>query len=165
MGVISETVRTWPGAVCSAHPQTLFAAVGLQAASLMAGHSLDCRLGEQSPLARLEGAKACVLLLGVCFGSCTAFHLAEYRMPAPVADISFAAITEEGRRWITMRDTSISDERFDEVGAAFEKERPVARGTISAAQAWLFPLADAVAYARKWLLVNGPMSLNISKNL
>ncbi|MGB8942869.1 MAG: AAC(3) family N-acetyltransferase, partial [Streptomyces sp.] len=62
MGVIPEAVRTWPGALRSAHPQTSFAAVGPRAPALLEGHALDCRLGERSPLARLEESGARVLL-------------------------------------------------------------------------------------------------------
>jgi aminoglycoside 3-N-acetyltransferase len=58
VGVIPETVRNWPGAVRSAHPQTSFAAVGARAAAIVDGHALDCQLGERSPLARLEEAGA-----------------------------------------------------------------------------------------------------------
>jgi aminoglycoside 3-N-acetyltransferase len=151
VGVVPETVRNWPGAVRSCHPQTSFAAVGPRAAAIVDGHALDCRLGEFSPLARLEEGRARVLLLGAGFESCTAFHLAEYRIPAPRTDNSFAVMTPQGREWATVRDTSISSDRFDELGAAFEKERPVARGMVGGAQARLFDLADAVAYAESWL--------------
>ncbi|MFB6817824.1 aminoglycoside N(3)-acetyltransferase [Streptomyces sp. NPDC056347] len=156
VGVVPETVRNWPGALRSSHPQTSFAAVGPRAAAIVAGHASDCRLGERSPLARLEEGAARVLLLGAGFDSCTAFHLAEYRIAAPLVDNSFAAMTPQGRRWVTVRDTMISSERFDELGAAYEQARPVLRGTVGSARARLFDLADAVAYAEKWLPVHRP---------
>jgi aminoglycoside 3-N-acetyltransferase len=152
MGVICETVRTWPGAVRSLHPQTSFTAVGRDATHLMADHALDCRLGEHSPLAKLEEANARVLLLGVGFNSCTAFHLAEYRVPnPPVADNSFATMTSEGRQWMTVRDTALCDDRFEELGAEFDKEPHIVRGTIGAAHVRLFHLPDAATFAERWL--------------
>src|SRR5690348_4013758 len=78
MGAIAERVRTWPGAVRSDHPQTSFAAIGPLAGKLMAGHTLVSQLGEHSPLARLAEVQAKVLLVGVGYDKCTAFHLAEY---------------------------------------------------------------------------------------
>ncbi|MCX4734264.1 aminoglycoside N(3)-acetyltransferase [Streptomyces sp. NBC_01363] len=161
VGVIPETVRNWPGAVRSCHPQTSFAAVGPRAAAIMDGHALDCRLGEHSPLARLEEGGARVLLLGAGFDSCTAFHLAEYRVPSPQTDNSFAVMTPQGRSWATVRETSISAERFDDLGAAFEKERPVVRATVGGAEARLFDLADAVAYAEGWLSEHRPRTATI----
>jgi aminoglycoside 3-N-acetyltransferase len=156
VGVVPDTVRTWPGAVRSAHPQTSFAALGARAAAIVDGHALDCQLGERSPLARLEAAGARIVLLGVGFTSCTAFHLAEYRIPAPEVDNSFAITTPQGRRWSTVRDIAVSDEGFGDLGAAFEKERPVLRGTVGAADTRLFPLADAVAFAEEWLAAHRP---------
>jgi aminoglycoside 3-N-acetyltransferase len=154
MGVIPETVRTWPFAVRSAHPQASFAAVGRRADSLMEDHSLDCSFGEKSPLAKLEKGKAKVLLLGVGFSSCTAFHLAEYRVPSPIKDNSFSVMTSEGWRWMTVRDVRTNEEGFEELGADFEKENEIRRGKVGAADARLFSLSKAVKFAEEWLPIN-----------
>ncbi|GGT11982.1 hypothetical protein GCM10010254_35830 [Streptomyces chromofuscus] len=59
-----------------------------------------------------------------------------------------------GREVVT--EVSISSERFDEPGHDVERDRPVVRGRVGAAEARLFPVADAVAWAQRWLAVHRP---------
>jgi aminoglycoside 3-N-acetyltransferase len=155
VGVITEQVRTWPGAVRSGHPQSSFAAIGPRAAELMAGHRTECHLGEQSPLAALEAAGATTLLLGVGFDKATAFHLAEYRVPfAPRRTYACAVLDPDGeRRWIEYEDATLNDHDFALLGADFERDSGVVTsGAVGSAWCRTFPIAEAVAYAEKWFI-------------
>jgi aminoglycoside 3-N-acetyltransferase len=157
VGVIAEQVRTWPGAVRSAHPQTSFAAVGARAAELMSRHDTDCHLGEASPLAELDAVNAATLLLGVGFAQATAFHLAEYRQPDPARRTYACAVRtpDGGRRWIEYEDVVLDDHDFARLGHSFERETDaVVVGQVGAAPCRLFSIPDAVAYAGKWFTQN-----------
>ena len=153
MGAIPEQVRTWPGARRSSHPQTSFAALGPSAADVVAVHDLDSQCGERSPLAALERLGAQVLLLGAGFGSCTAFHLADYRVQgSPRTTHGAAVLTEDGdRAWVTFDDLDLDEGDFEEIGAHLRSLGVVTSGTVGEAASHLFELARGVEAARVWL--------------
>ncbi|MET8954673.1 aminoglycoside N(3)-acetyltransferase [Streptomyces sp. NPDC004393] len=152
-GRLAEEVRTHPEALRSDHPQTSFAAVGPLSHRIVSGHSRGCHLGECSPLARLYEEGAQVLLLGVGFASCTAFHLAEYRMPEQPMQEYHCVIRVRGERtWWSYTDVALDDSDFAVLGASFERSgAPVATGRAGSADARVFGVRDAVDHAVTWM--------------
>lgn len=163
MGRLAEAVRSSPGAVRSTHPQTSFAAVGARAAELMARHAEDCHLGENSPLARLYAAGAHILLIGVGYDVCSAFHLAEYRTADPPRREYRCVVLRDGqRRWISYKDVDLDDSDFAALGEAYEVHDAalpalaVRHGRLGAAESRALPLTAAVDFATGWLAGNRP---------
>lgn len=158
MGRVAEAIRTTPGAVRSGHPQSSFAALGPRARELMDGHAVDCHLGESSPLARLYEAGAHVLLLGVGYAACSAFHLAEYRYIArPPTRRYRCVISVAGRAvWHEYQDVVLDDGDFPELGADLDRAGPVRRGRVGQADSRLVPMVAAVDFAVTWLRRHRP---------
>ncbi|MFF7209607.1 aminoglycoside N(3)-acetyltransferase [Streptomyces sp. NPDC008238] len=157
MGVLSEALRVRAGAVRSAHPQTSFVAYGPAGGAVTAGHRADCHLGERSPLAALYRARARVLLLGVGFDVCSAFHLAEYRVPDPPRRTYRCVVRRGGRRsWWSYEDVALDDSDFTLLGAAYEAGGTTRTGTVSGLRCRLLDLQDAVDFAARWMPANRP---------
>jgi aminoglycoside 3-N-acetyltransferase len=155
-GAVAEALRTARGAVRSEHPQSSFAAIGPQAAQLMAGHLLECHHGENSPLARLYAHDAQVLMIGVGYRVCTAIHLAEYRytLDPPVRDYSCVIAVGGEPCWITYKDVELDDSRFDVIGAYIEGCAAPRRGRVGGASSRVLPMREIVDNATEWMKVN-----------
>ncbi|MEU6760586.1 AAC(3) family N-acetyltransferase [Streptomyces sp. NPDC046685] len=162
MGSFAEAVRTAPGAARSAHPQTSFAALGADAERLCSGHRLESHMGEESPLGKLcwEGGR--VLMINVGFSVCTAFHLAEYRIPKPPLRMYECVVKVNlpggrqgrwGEEWTAYEDVALDDGDFAEIGRAFP-DSGVRRGRLGDASAMLFSIPDAVDHALEWMTEN-----------
>lgn len=118
-------------------------------------HDLDSQCGERSPLATLERLRARVLLYGAGFDSCTALHLAEYRVPGlPRTTLSCAVSDDGGRRWTSYEDVDLDEDDFERIGEAFTGTGSVSTGRVGEATAHLFDLREGVAFAAEWMTAN-----------
>jgi aminoglycoside 3-N-acetyltransferase len=155
MGAFAEYLRTRPPAVRSRHPQASFAALGPRARACVSVHDLDCHLGDRSPLGWLYTAGAAILLLGVGYTACTAFHLAEYRLPWPPPVQLYRCFTvEEGMRaGCEFTAAALDDSDFARLGAALETVTPPAsrQGRVGSGTGRMVPLRVAVDFGVSWL--------------
>jgi aminoglycoside 3-N-acetyltransferase len=147
-GKFAEYVRTEGEAKRSGHPQASFAALGPGAVACTSGHDAECHLGERSPLRWLYDADAAILLLGVGYAVCSAFHLAEYRVDGGAH----------------VRGSDLDDCDFARLGAALDAEwlgepgrldeDPAAgprRGQVGMARSRWVPVRTAVDFAVNWM--------------
>ena len=165
-GRVPERIRTWPGALRSAHPEASVVAVGPRARWLTADHPADDAYGPASPLARLVAADGQVLMLGAPLDTVTLLHHAE--AIADVADkrrITYRVPVREGDRVVERRFTDIDtsgialpyerlgpgDDPFAVIaGAALDAGIGV-RGRVGAAESHLFPASPLAAFAVAWM--------------
>lgn len=152
MGAIADVVRGWPTARRSSHPQLSFAAVGPQAETVVADHSLAFALGERSPLARLYDLDAFVLLLGVDHGKSTSLHLSEHRAGTRPNTYRAGPVCVEGvRRWVRWREIDMDNSVFTELGSDLDATGAVTVGVVGMAPARLVRQRAAVDYGARWL--------------
>ncbi|MBA3304168.1 MAG: AAC(3) family N-acetyltransferase [Acidimicrobiia bacterium] len=156
MGAIADCVLRRPGTLRSAHPQVSFAAHGPQAEDVTAGHVLDHRLGEGSPLARLYDHDATVLFLGVGHDRNTSLHLAEYRSDWPgksTETVGAPVVVDGERRWVTFEDVDLDESDFPAIGAGFAAAcaEGVRAGEVGHAVALLVRQRALVDFAVEWM--------------
>jgi len=164
--ILTEYLRTWPGACRSDHPDASFAAVGRLAELITSDHPLQYGYGPGSPMHKLVEAEGRILMLGSPLEKLSLLHYAEHmaRVPdKPVYRYRMPVLREGKRVWVDIEefDTErlIGDgSRVDSGKNYFEKipreylaSGRGREGTVGAAQSYLFDAAPLSAFAIDWL--------------
>ncbi|KQO12067.1 aminoglycoside N(3)-acetyltransferase [Paenibacillus sp. Leaf72] len=158
MGRIAELFRTFPATVRSAHPQVSFCANGKYAELITSEHMLSPQFGMASPLGKLYGLGAKVLMLGTGYESCTSFHLAEAMSERlPTKQLGTAIYEGDERVWKWFTDFAYDSADFAQIGQCYDYEGSVQKGAVGSAECRLFDLKEAVDFAKQWLMIHRSM--------
>jgi aminoglycoside 3-N-acetyltransferase len=165
-GRFPETLRTWPGARHSPHPSSAFAAVGIEAAELVATQSLDEGYGPGSPLEWLVELDGAVLALGSPLEHLTLLHYAEYLADSPRRrwiEYEYPVLVDGRRAWRRIRELDSSrgafpyeelgldEDEFAVIGRAALAAGIGATGRVGDAVSYRFPAPALVDFAAGWL--------------
>lgn len=154
MGAVPELLRTWPGALRSAHPVTSFAALGPNAAYLTSDHVLEEDTGNHSPVGRLYDVDGYVLLLGVTHWNNTSLHLAEVRARYPGKRnirTGSAMMIGGARQWVEYETLMTYADDFGEIGQAFDAAHNIEVKQIAQAEVRFFKQRAVVDFAVTWM--------------
>ncbi len=153
LGRTPEVFRASPDVKRSNHPQASFAAWGEQAETIVRDHHLDHGVGDGSPLKKLYDLDAKVLFLGTGYGTCTAFHLGEWRAGIRAVIQQGSPMLVDGvRLWVTYEETDYDETPFADLGTEFEKHHVIAQTKVGLANVRAFSLRVAADFAEEMLL-------------
>ncbi len=165
-GRVPERIRSWPGAVRSAHPEASVVAIGPRARWLAADHPADDAYGAASPLARLVAADGQVLMLGAPLETATLLHHAEAIARVPdKRRLTYRVPMREGDRIVERRFTDIDTSGialpYERLGLRDDPFAVICRaaldagigvgGFVGAAESRLFPAPGLTAFATGWM--------------
>jgi aminoglycoside 3-N-acetyltransferase len=160
-GVLHETLRNWPGALRSDHPDAGVVALGKLAEWLTATQPFNYGYGPGSPFDKVVRANGRVLMLGAPLDTIILLHFA-----AHLAYIPGKRVTQYRRRmpgtngpvWVTFEefDTTqpVSDllppNTFERIALDYLASGNGARGPVGAAESFLFEAEALVRFAVQW---------------
>ena len=159
--ILTEYLRTWPGAFRSKHPDASLVAIGALARWLTENHPLQYGYGPGSPLAKLCEVKGKVLLLGAPFNTITLLHYAEHMAKVPnkrIVRYKMPVLQDGQRIWVEIKEfdtcrgiVADAEEYFKKIASEYLSSGKGRSGKIGAAQSYLFDAADLSKFAIEWL--------------
>lgn len=162
--ILTEYLRTWPGASRSDHPTAGFAAVGGSAEWITADHPLNYGYGWGSPFDKIRKLHGKILLLGSPLGSVSMLHYAEHisRVPNKRVVVNTVPMLRDGKREVvTFEEFDTGDSIRDRLNEQYfpvimheymaAKPEMFSMGTVGAARSYLFDVDDLVQFAVAWM--------------
>lgn len=160
MGILTEYLRTWPGAFRSRHPFS-YVAVGEHAKWITDDHPWQYRDGKGSPLDKLCQLSGSVLLLGAPLSNVTLLHHAEclanvpnkridrYRMPVLIDGESDWVDFEEFDTTLGIADWP--DDYFETIVREYMADGAGRFGKVGSADSYLFDCVALNTFGVKWM--------------
>jgi aminoglycoside 3-N-acetyltransferase len=165
-GVLTEHLRTTPGARRSANPEGSIAAVGARADWLTRDHPLQYGFGPGSPLERIVDARGDVLLLGSPQGAVTLLHYAEHLANLPdkrVVRYRVPLLVDGARRWheveeldsvegiVPWRSPRYGNDYFAALVDEYLAQGAGRTGLVGHARSHLLPARELIEFGRLWM--------------
>lgn len=160
--VLTEYLRTSPGAQRSSHPDSSFAAVGENATEITRSHPLQYGMGPGSPLATLCTLRGKVLLLGAPLSSVTLLHHAEHLAQVPgkeVVHYKMPILQHGTKTWVDIEEFATTGclrwrgptDLFETIVREYIQGGHGSIGRVGEAPSYLFDADDLVGFAVDWI--------------
>jgi aminoglycoside 3-N-acetyltransferase len=161
-GVLHETMRTWPGAFRSDHPDAGVVAIGARAEWITADHPFQYGYGKGSPFEKILRAHGRVLMIGAPLDTITLLHYAEDQARIPGKRIRrYRRLMPgaAGPEWVSLEEFDTSEpvhdslpvNCFERIAAEYLAAGRGSRGAVGAASSFLFDGPDLVNFGIEWL--------------
>ncbi|WP_321473322.1 aminoglycoside 3-N-acetyltransferase [uncultured Paludibaculum sp.] len=161
-GILHETIRTWPGAMRSDHPDAGVAAIGRLAEWITAGHPFQYGYGPGSPFEKVVQMRGRVLMLGAPLDTITLLHYAEHLARIPDKHIRrYRRLMpgEDGPKWVDFEEFDTSEpvhdklpiDCFERIAKDYLATGRGRNGTVGAAQSFLLDGPELVEFGIDWI--------------
>ena len=161
-GVLHETLRTWPGALRSDHPDAGVVALGHRAEWLVHKHPFEYGYGEGTPFERVIEAGVKVLMLGAPLDTVTLLHYAEHRAAIPnkrVVKYRRLMPGVTGPEWLEFEEFDTAEpvnsdlprDLFERIGRSYLEAGHGKVGPVDEANASLLDGPELIEFAIQWL--------------
>jgi aminoglycoside 3-N-acetyltransferase len=161
-GILHETLRTWPGALRSDHPDAGVVAIGRLARWITSDHPLQYGYGEGTPFAKIVQASGRVLMIGAPLDTITLLHYAEHKADIPgkrLRRYRRLLPAYNGPAWVEIEEFDTTEpvhdafpiNSFEQIATEFIAAGRAQQGKIGEAKSFLFDGPALVEFGIGWM--------------